>query len=338
VRRILLLVFILLVSCGTTDSVNDVDTNGPDATSLDTTETASDFSPEMTPSDSFFDAPLSYPPLLVPGSPVAPMLIEEVLPVPAEGLAFHGEHLYLTGTDSHIYRLTYQWEIEDFATLLPVDGEPGDVAGLAVGPDDALYACRFSGNRVERIPIADPANITIHFEVETPNSLAFVGEELWYTSSGQGESKGIGHLGRFTSEGTPEILLADIPYANGLAFSPDGQWVYISSTDPGSVLRCPIVDGLPGPPIEILDGAEMAIADGLAIYPDGTLFIAGFGTGKVYAWTDVEGLQTVAESPNMGLFGTASIAFGEAPGFGATTLYATNLLKPVLEVVDMAVE
>lgn len=288
--------------------------------------------------DAADDGTGSWPPLQLPTSPVAPMVFGSELPVPAEGLVFHDAHLYLSGTDNRVYRLGGNGEAEDFATLLPVEGGAGNVAGLAVGPDEALYVCRFSANRVERVGISDATDVSVYFKVETPNSLVFRTDGLWYTSSGQGESKGHGHLGRVNGEGIPEVLVGDISYANGLAFSPDGQWVYVSSTDPGSVLRFPLSAGVPGAAQIILDGMEMTAVDGLAVYADGTLFAAGFGTGRIYSWTETGGLRTIAELPAMGLLGTASIAFGDATGFAPTALYATNLLKPGLATIDLAAD
>ncbi len=272
--------------------------------------------------------------------PAAPMTPAELaaLPANAEGLVFDGEgSLYLSGMDGVIHRVDAAGAASAYVTLLPVDGAGGDVAGMARGADGALYVCRYGAGRIERIQ-GEPPEVTVFAEgLDHPNSLAFAPDgALWYTASGEGADNP-GHVGRIAPDGTTTVLLEDIVYANGLAFAPDLSEVWITSTDPGSLLRASLgEDGLPNGPVEVVaDGPELAVADGLAVAPDGTVFIAGFGTGKIYAWHD-DALVVVAEAETPpGIAGVASLAFGAGPGFSETALYATNLLQPKLVVVEL---
>jgi hypothetical protein len=273
------------------------------------------------------------PALVLPETPMAPQWLTEALPVATEGLAFDGNGwLYLSAADGRVLRVDSSGVAEEYAVLLPVDEgvNPGS-AGLTIGPDGAIYVCRYNANRIEKVS-GDPPQVEVFLEtMDTPNTVLFRDDgTLWYTSSG-GNVEYQGHVGRLrVGDSTPEIIVDGIVYANGLAFEPDESALYVTSTDPGSVLRVALdTDGIAGEPEVIIDGADMAIADGLLMASDGTLLIAGFGTGRLYAWRDGV-LSVVAEDAGLGMFGIASLAWGAGAGFDEATIYATNLMKPVV--------
>jgi uncharacterized repeat protein (TIGR03803 family) len=326
---IVLLIVLSLTGCdGASDSTPDTEVP------LDTTPGVDSVAAE----DSVPDVPVG--PAWEFSPPAAPRVPAELaaLPANAEGLVFDGEgSLFLSGMDGVTHRVDGDGTATAYATLLPIDGGGGDVAGMARGADGALYVCRYGAGRIERV-FGDPPEVEVFVEdLDHPNSLAFAPDgALWYTASGEG-SANPGHVGRISNDGATTILLEDIIYANGLAFAPDHSRVWITSTDPGSLLSAPLgSNGLPSGPAEVIaDGPDLAVADGLAVAPDGTVFIAGFGTGKIYAWHD-DALVVVAqaEAPP-GIAGVASLAFGAGPGFSLTALYATNLLQPKLVVVEL---
>ena len=58
----------------------------------------------------------------------------------------------------------------------------------------------------------------------------------------------VGYVGRIPAGGEPEIVITDITYLNGLAFSPDYQSLYFTSTNTSSLYRTVFNDqGEPGP-------------------------------------------------------------------------------------------
>ena len=281
------------------------------------------------------------PVLLVPETPLEPQYLTEELPVATEGLAFDGSgNLYLSATDGRVLRVDSSGVAEEYVVLLPVEGgvNPGS-AGLTIGPDGSLYVCRYAANRIEKISGQPPVVEVFLDTMDTPNTVLFQDDgTFWYTSSG-GNVEYYGHIGRLpVGETVPEVVVDGIVYANGLAFEPDGSALYVTSTDPGSVLRVALDDsGIAGEPEVVVDGADMAIADGLLMAPDGTLLIAGFGTGRLYAWRAGE-LHIVAEDAGMAMFGVASLAWGAGDGFGDTTIYATNLMKPVVYAFPLDIQ
>ena len=279
-------------------------------------------------------------PYVLPVEPLVPVVLTDALPAPAEGLAFDDQgNLFLSSADGRIFRMPAGGDPEVYVDLLPVDEglSPGN-AGLAMGPDDALYVCRYGAGRIERVSLGQTPEVTIFLDdITEPNFLLFeTGGTLWYSSSHSADG-GPGHVARIKPDGDPEIMIQDIVYANGLALSPDGAWLYVNSSDPGSVLRVPLDSGgnPAGEPVVVAEGPDVTIADGLLMGPDGTLFIAAFGAGKIMALSGND-LTTVAEVPgSLELVGTASLAWG-GPGFSPTAIYATNLLKPVVYKIELA--
>lgn len=274
-----------------------------------------------------------------PAAPLSPAFLVVDLPAPVEGLVFDDAgRLFVSGTDSRVYGVNPDGTWSEHAALLPVEGATEDVAGMARDVAGNLYVCRYAAGRIERITPDDPPVVEVFAEgLDHPNSMAFAPDgTLWYTASGDGAGAP-GHVGRIPANGEPQVLIDDVVYANGLAFSPDGLFVWFTSTDPGSLHRAPLdEDGLPGPTELVSDHEDLAVADGLAIAPDGTVFIAGFMRGKILAWAE-DSLITVAEAPAPpGIAGVASLAFGRGEGFPETTLYATNLLQAQLIHVDLA--
>ncbi len=312
---------------------------GPDGTEADASgaEGRMDLHvPDGGPSDAAADSAVIH----LPESPVVPVLLSDSLPAAVEGLAFDGKgSLFLGGVDGKVYRMDAAGNVEAYVDLLPVEeGVLAGTAGLAHGPDGALYVCRYSANRVERVLLGDSPEVEVFLDgIVAPNTLLFDSEgSLWFTSSGSQTDGEPGYVGRLDAEGHPEVVVPDVVYANGLAFSPDGAVLYFTSTDPGSLLKAELDDqGAPGPVEVVCDSKDLAVADGLAVSPDGTVFVAGFGTGTLYAWTGND-LVGVAKDPSgLGIVGIASLAWGQGEGFSPTALYVTNLVKPVLAVVEL---
>jgi len=273
-----------------------------------------------------------------PDAPLTPTLLASDLPASLESLAFDGKGFLFGGTsDGRVVRVAPDGTSTVYADLLPVDAgvNPG-TAGVTFGPDGSLYVCRFDASRIERVSMEDPSDVTVwRDDIETPNTILFRdGDTLWYTSSG-GHSGWKGHVGRIRSGQAPEVMVPNVTYANGLAFSPDGTTLYVTSSQPGSVLRAAVLpDGSVEKPEVVADGPDFTVADGLAVAWDGTVLVAGFGAGKIMALQgDVS--WTLAADPAGALLGVATLAFGAGPGFDASRVYATNLLKPVVLQVGL---
>jgi sugar lactone lactonase YvrE len=333
-----LLVVGILSGCSGSGGAADVPS--PAADVIDSLERGTPDACDLKPAEIAEEAvPREIIPMDLPEQPLAPQLFTDQLPAATEGIVFDGQgNFYLSSTEPRIFKVNAEANVEVFADLPTVEeGVNPGAAGIALSPTGTLFVCRFDADRIDFVPIGEPDAPGIFIEgIDTPNTL-LVEEDgaMWYTSSG-GHNDWLGHIGRIPHGGEPEVLLADVTYANGLALSPDRKWLYFSSSQPGSIHRTPIIeDDKLGPPELLSEVEELTVADGLLMGPDGTLFVAGFAAGKILAWR--AGLLTpVAATDDLSLLGTATLAWGKGAGFSPTAIYATNLLKPSIFVIELA--
>jgi len=332
------LVFLLSLLCACNGSSSAADTVEP---RTDVTDHVPAGEPDINPldiEDVQSDLPREVVPLTLPTEPLTPQLFTDQLPAATEGIVFDGKgSFYLSSTDARVFKVNAQAEVEVFAELPPVeDGVNPGTAGIALSPNGTLFVCRFDADRIDSVPVDSPDAPGVFLEdIDTPNTLLFEDDgTMWYTSSG-GHNDWKGHIGRIPHGGQAEVLVTDVTYANGLAISPDREWLYFSSSQPGSIHRCAILDDdSVGPPQMVADDEELTVADGLLMGRDGTLFIAGFAAGRILAWREDE-LTTVATTDDMSFLGTASLAWGEGEGFSPTAIFSTNLLKPHVYIVEL---
>lgn len=287
-----------------------------------------------TPDDLEIDLePTWVPPL--PDSPLELTVFAE-LPVPVEGLVFDGlGHLYLSSNDGRVLVVSAEGSVEEFAQLLAVD-DPSEIgnAGITLGPDGALYVCRYGADRIERIPLDDPASITVFAEgIDGPNTVLFDhAGRMWFTSSGLDSEAGF--VGRILEDGTVVRVIEPIVYANGLAVSSDGTTLYYSSSDPGSVHKVILDEAGNALSDELFsDSPQLMVADGLLPGPQGMLFVAAWGTGQIVALVAGEAVP-VATTAGLAM-GTATLAWGAGDGFSSTAIYATNLVQNKLFMVEL---
>ena len=110
---------------------------------------------------------------------------------------------------------------------------------------------------------------------------------VWFTDSGRSSlSDPTGRVYRLSSEGSLRLVLDCVPYANGIALSHDGAWVYVAATRANQVWR--LSSALPdeGPPMV---GAFLQLSgglgpDGLATNAWGWLAVAQAQAGRAYVF------------------------------------------------------
>ncbi len=278
-----------------------------------------DAGPDVTPVPALIDAP------------VVPNVFAD-LQQPSEGLAFDGLGGLYVSRGAEILRLSPDGASESVGTLPPVpDGAGAGATGMAVGPDGALYVARYDAGRIDRLPLDGGAATVFLDDAGHPNALTFAADgALWFTDSGSG-GQADGAVVRVPPQGTPQRVVDGVTYANGIALDEARGFVWFASTSPGSLHRAPLAaDGAVGAPELVSDDDALAVADGLALAPDGAVLIAAFAQGAIYAWTS-DGLRLVVHDPDQGrLLGVASLALASGPGFAPTSVFATSLLSPTL--------
>jgi len=194
-----------------------------------------------------------------------------------EGLAFdHDGSLWAGGEAGQIYRIDPDGRNELVAEC------GGFSLGLAFSPDGELFVCN-SQHGVLRV---DPSGRWEVFArgMICPNYPAFDRQgNLWVSDSGQWKQNN-GRVLRFQMDGSSEIMVEQMGYANGLCFDGDGT-LYIAESDSRRVVR--------------LDGSVVAeevgrTPDGLAFGPDGSLFVACYASDDIWRITPGRQLRRFA--------------------------------------------
>ena len=116
-----------------------------------------------------------------------------------------------------------------------------------------------------------------------------------------------------------ELLVSDLERPNGIAFSPDHKWLYVSNSQPGKWMRYPVNhDGSVGAGTVFLStGGDRrpGVPDGMKVDVNGNLFASGPGGIWVIA-PDGTHLGTLLTAKS-----TANVAWGGSDG---STLYTTS--------------
>lgn len=173
-------------------------------------------------------------------------------------------------------------------TVCTYEGEPHGIAPL----DDGSFA--LSDHRLGLLRF-DPGSDDMTVLCPPPTGEGFRGlndiarasnGDLWFTDPGRSSlSDPTGRLFCLAAGAdTPRRVLDNIPYPNGVAFSPDGRHVYVAATRANAVWR--LDSALPDHGVP-MTGLFVQLSgglgpDGLAMSPDGYLAIAQAQAGRAY--------------------------------------------------------
>jgi gluconolactonase len=134
--------------------------------------------------------------------------------------------------------------------------------------------------------------------------------DVWFTDAGRSSlSDPTGRVYRLRPGGTPELVLANLPYPNGIALSPDGALVYVAATRANAVWR--FLADAPDPAWPML-GVFLHLSgglgpDGLAVDAAGRLAVVQAQAGRLLL-VDALGDAVAAVHTPGGLW-TTSCAF-----------------------------
>lgn len=109
--------------------------------------------------------------------------------------------------------------------------------------------------------------------------------DIWFTDSGRTSlSDPTGRLFRRRVDGSLDLVLANLPYPNGVALSPDGRFVYVAATRANAVWR--LLADAPDP-VWPMAGVFLHLSgglgpDGLAVDAGGRIAVAQAQAGRVY--------------------------------------------------------
>lgn len=251
----------------------------------------------------------------------------------------------------------------DRVMALAGDGEPaeffrqegcGPTALARYRESEFLVLCHRDGS-VVRLDAAGRALGTIRQDaagnaLRDPNDASADGQGgVWFSDPGlfRAGSPAEGALYHLSADGTLTRHATGLAYGNGVFVDRAGGRLLVSEHLARRVLSYPLTaDGL-GEPQVIADFAGAGIArpeypeagpDGLEIGPDGTLFVAEYGAGRLHAWRDGWLAGTLPVEPAF----VTNIAFGpegqaavtgsfvnDRPPFpGVVLTYAPGALRP----------
>ncbi len=216
--------------------------------------------------------------------------------------------------------------------------EPGS-NGLALDAQGRLLLCQHGDRRIVRLE-TDGARTVLadRFEgrrLNSPNDLVVRPDgEVWFTDPPWGLPRAFEDPGkelpwsgvyRLRPDGGLALATRELRAPNGLGFSPAGDVLYVSESDPTNPrwLAFPVgADGTLGAPRRFADGRELAkhapgVPDGLDVDARGNVFAAGPGGIHVFApdgtlvgslWTGVATSNSVFGGDGSDLYVTASDA------------------------------
>jgi gluconolactonase len=230
-------------------------------------------------------------------------------------------HLWAGGETGQVYRINPAGQVQTMATL------GGFTGGIAFSPrDHALYVCNPSLGLV-RLEVegrhAVWARAAGGHTLVYPNFAAFDRRgRLYVTDSGNWKKRN-GYLLRFEPDGDGRVIGGPFGYANGLALTADGRFLFLVESDTDRVYRFDLTnDGELGQR-EVYAESVGRLPDGLALDEAGNLYLACYASDEIWRITPTRARTLLAWDRHAILLSRpTNLAWG---GANADVLYVANL-------------
>jgi sugar lactone lactonase YvrE len=251
----------------------------------------------------------------------------------AEGLAFdHEGHLYCGGERGQIYRLS----LPD-RQFTQVGSTDGFCLGMAFDRAGRLFICDSRHGAVLRFHphtgrIETFATQAGGVKLRIPNFPAFDAEgRLYVSDSYEYKDPGPG-IFRFNADGSGILWCREsLNFANGLALSPDGRFLYVVETFARTISRIPILDdGSAGPKEHVAHVGT--VPDGLAFDEEGRLYVACYEPSAIYRVLPTGEVETVWSDEEAQL-----LCHPTNCAFWNSSLYTVNLGRCHITRLDIGV-
>lgn len=255
----------------------------------------------------------------------------------AEGVAVDGEgNIWCGGEMGEIYRI---WR--DGSKIELVASSGGFTLGLAFDHRGSLYVCDLRHASVFRLdpatgrlePFAEGSGNT---RIRIPNFPVVDARRncLYVSDSYDPKEPGPG-VWRFELESGNGELWYDRPmaFANGMALSPAGDFLYVAESFARRIVRIPIgKDGSPGE-VEMFAQDIDRLPDGLAFDVAGNLYVACYEPSRIYRITPDKRVDLLIDDPD-----AHTLCHPTNCAFRGTELFISNLGRWHITQLDVGVE
>jgi sugar lactone lactonase YvrE len=276
--------------------------------------------------------PLTFEPLLPPdairvffdGTLGEPQLDHpESVAVAADGSVWCG------GERGQIFRIE-----ADGSAIDQVASTGGFCLGLAFSPDGDLYVCDLKHAAVLRLPAGSDRPEVVADGFKVPNFPAFAGDGSLYVSDSHGFHDPGPGIYRLDPSGARELWYGEpVDFANGLALSPDGRFLYVVETFGSAVFRIPITEDGSAGAREDVARFPGVLPDGIVFAADGSLFVACYEPSMVLRVDPDGNVACLVHDPE-----AHALCHPTNACFRGSTLLLSNLGRWHVAAVEVGVE
>ncbi|HMQ08418.1 MAG TPA: SMP-30/gluconolactonase/LRE family protein [Saprospiraceae bacterium] len=242
-----------------------------------------------------------------------------------EGIAFHKDgSLWAGGEAGQIYRIEESGQYEEVANT------GGFILGLAFSKrSEWLAICDLGKKCIWRM---DP--ITLKLDVfasgaedhrfNIPNYAVFDENDHLYVSESGAFREVNGKIIKFSPDGNGVIWYKEpLNFANGMALSNDGTFLYVVVSFLPGVVRIPILNNSKAGKAEVYCTLPESVPDGLAFDAAGNLYVSCYSPNTIYKVTENKEVTVlISDWEAHTLANPTNIAFG---GTHFDQIYTANL-------------
>jgi gluconolactonase len=252
-----------------------------------------------------------------------------------EGVAVHRDgSVWCGGERGQIYRIS-----ADGSSMEQVASTGGYCLGMAFDRDDNLYVCDLKHQAVMKVDVKSDTTDTFATDADDrglkiPNFPVFDDAGRLYVSDSHAFKEPGPGIFRFDPDGKGELWYAEpMNFANGLALSPDGRYLYVSETFGNTVSRIWIEDDGSAGAREEVASLPGVLPDGLAFDVHGNLYIACYEPSQVLHMALDGAVACLIGDEEAHLFcHPTNLAFRDG------TLFTTNLGRCHITAVETTAE
>ncbi|MER8947516.1 SMP-30/gluconolactonase/LRE family protein [Mesorhizobium sp. M0959] len=246
-----------------------------------------------------------------------------------EGVAIHRDGSIWCGTETgDLLRLA-----ADGGSVERMGGTDGFLLGIAFDSAGNCFACDLRHAAIFRWDAATAGMQRFASAgIRVPNYPIVDETRGWlYVSDSVGEDNRSGIFRYDLKTGEGGLWCSEtMAFANGMAMAPDGNGLYVVESHAACVSYVPIrADGTAGPRQLVVDGVNN-VSDGVALAPDGSLFISCYEPSRIYRWRKDSGLEVLIEDP-----AATTLAHPTNIAFKGDKLYTANLGRWHITEIDL---